>query len=668
MWAVRALGVGALIHKGNWLAAGWVALLLGMMGWVVSWRPELVVHAGGAAASGKAAALPNEACAGCHQAIYESYKTTPMARASGRAADGFLAAEFTHEASGVHYRIRREGERVYLDFARETPEDQAMRGRRELRYFLGSGTRGRTYLFEQEGYWFEIPINWYGKKRVWDMAPGYLQAREMPLTLPIDPGCVRCHASGAQSSMKEAREKYADAPFTQGGITCTACHDDRDGTAERHVSSGGKVALARIGAMEPVERDSVCLNCHLEGEAAVVRQGKRLEDFRPGESVFAYANYFVRVGQAKGGERATSQWEALLASGCRRGAGQRLTCTSCHDPHASTVGMTAKDRVEFYRGKCLACHDGGLGENGRTEEADPRPLVEDDNQNNNDSSRFPSGMTERKATATAETKATATAETKASATTAQTGTAEARSDPGMRMRFGATHHPEERDCAACHMPRAASNDIAHEQVTDHRIPRMARVSARAPAGVDGGELLWIGTGAAGGAAGGKGSAADRDLGLAYAMAAAKGDRAAGERAMTLLKRSESLAGSPEDHEMHAQLGFLAQISGDGPGAATEYGLALAADPEDAFAAGNLALVKAGTRDYGAAVGLWERAFGEDPVQLKAGMNLALVECGLGKREAALGTLERLLSFSPDNGAARELEKGIRLGSHGCGKR
>jgi len=47
------------------------------------------------------------------------------------------------------------------------------------------------------------------------------------------------------------------------------------------------------------------------------------------------------------------------------------------------------------------------------------------------------------------------------------------------------------------------------------------------------------------------------------------------------------------------------------------------------------------------------------------MNLAIVECGLGRKEAALGTLERILAFSPDDGQARELIRGIRSGNHPC---
>ena len=127
-------------------------------------------------------------------------------------------------------------------------------------------------------------------------------------------------------------------------------------------------------------------------------------------------------------------------------------------------------------------------------------------------------------------------------------------------------------------------------------------------------------------------------------------------------------GAAADAPLHEQLGFLHQLAGDKDAAAREYEAALAANPHDAIAAGDLALLKAGDHQYAEAVALWQRAFAEDPVQLKAGMNLAIVECGLGRKEAALGTLERILAFSPDDGQARELLRGIQSGNHPCGER
>jgi Flp pilus assembly protein TadD len=497
--------------------------------------------------------------------------------------------------------VEREG-KVFLTFAREaTPRQpsgddsgKGLKGQRELEYFIGSGKRGRTYLFEQEGYWFEIPVNWYGKKRVWDMAPNYLNVKEMPLTMPVDPGCLRCHSSEAQPSLPEARNKYAGAPFLAGGITCTACHGD----AQAHLASGGQTPMLKLEELPAVRRDSICLSCHLEGQEAIVHQGKRLVDFRPGQNIFDYASYFVRE---VAGERATSQWEALLQSGCKRGAGERLTCTTCHDPHGSTATMSSEERVEFYRMKCLQCHD-------------------------------------------------AAASGHAADATAQEG-------------FASSHHPEDRDCVSCHMPRAKADDIAHEQVTDHRIPRLVqRSKEKQPA--DGrtrmGALVAIGS-----AVGVAGNSSNRNLGLAYALAASRGDRVAGERAMQLLTEAEALPEAVSDGELHEKLGFLEQLAGEKDMAAREYSEALAADAHDSIAAGNLALLKAEELQYADAAELLERAFEEDPVQLKAGMNLAIVECGLGRKEAALGTLDRILAFSPDSGAARKFSREIRSGKHGC---
>ncbi len=109
-----------------------------------------------------------------------------------------------------------------------------------------------------------------------------------------------------------------------------------------------------IDRLEPVRRDSVCLNCHLEGQVAVVREGKKVEEFAPGDNLVDYQLFFVRGRGAGSGRRATSQWEALLASECKRKSGDRMTCTTCHDPHGSPA---PEERVAFYRQRCLNCHN-----------------------------------------------------------------------------------------------------------------------------------------------------------------------------------------------------------------------------------------------------------------------------------------------------------------------
>jgi predicted CXXCH cytochrome family protein len=500
-----------------------------------------------------------------------------MANASGTATAGFIAGDFVHSASGVHYRVFEESGHAWLSYERDSAApDASLSGRQELLYFVGSGKRGRTYLFEQGGYWFEAPINWYDKKQIWDMAPNFQAVREAPLTLPVDPGCLHCHASNVARSLPEARNLYANAPFADAGITCTACHGD----GEAHIGSNGKVHMLDIDALQAVRRDSVCLNCHLEGQTAVVRNGKEMADFRPGEDLFDFAVYFVYKSESGSGGRATSQWESLLRSECKKKSGDRLTCTTCHDPHSSPG---PEEKVSFYRQKCLQCHN-------------------------------------------------------------STG-------------FAEKHHRENPDCTACHMARPPSNDIAHEQVTDHWIKRDIS-NERLPLATSG-DLEAVGGI----------PADDRDLGLGYAQMAERGNQAAGERAMRLLKQAESAdKDARSDHELHTQLGFLEQMNRQPAVASEEYQMALKADPYDAVAAGDLALLKAGQHQYPEAAALWKSVFDHDPAELGAGMNLAIVECGLGNRESALDTLDRLLTFSPDDRKAKVLQREIRSGSRRCGAR
>ena len=518
---------------------------------------------------------PDAVCAQCHALIAARYRTTPMAEASGAATEGFLPADFTHAASGIHYKVKEVDGQVWLDYERpEATAERELAGRVQLEYFIGSGLRGRTYLFDRDGYWFEAPINWYGKKRVWDMAPNFLSAREMPLTLPVDPGCLHCHASEVAQSLPDARNHYAGAPFGAGGITCGACHGD--GAA--HVHSGGRVKMMDIDALAPARRDSICLNCHLEGQAAVIREGKTLTEFKPGDDLSDYAVFFVRRNENGSGGRATSQWEALLKSRCKEASGDRMTCTTCHDPHGSPA---AAERVAYYLTQCLQCH----GANG----------------------------------------------------------------------FAEKHHPENLDCVECHMARIPSNDIAHEQVTDHWIRKRVK-GARLPMETSG-SLVAVGDVAAD----------DRDLGLAYAQMATRGDEAAGHQALALLTRAEKEQnGAAGDAELHAELGFLEQMDGNAPGAATEYKRALEADPYESLAAGDLAVLDAQAHDYGDAVGLWSRVFADDPSQLAAGMDLALVECAAGAMDQAQMTVARLLDFAPDDGKLRALAARLRGGKGSCG--
>jgi len=284
-------------------------------------------------------------CAQCHAQISDSYKETPMARASGPAHEGLIPGELRQRRTGIEYRIYEAEGGVWLSFS--SPSDPEVRGKRRLRYYIGSGEKGRTYLFENDGYLFESPVNWYGEKQEWDMSPAYEHAIEAPLNLPAVASCLFCHTSGISPPAAGTENRYPEPPFEHAGITCERCHGD--GSA--HVRGSG--AIVNPVKLGPAQRDAVCMQCHLEGDAAVEQAGRHFYEFRPGDSISDYVRYFVKADARGEGLRAGSQFEALWQSACKRKSGDAMSCESCHDPH---VTPKAEERAAYFRTKCLACH------------------------------------------------------------------------------------------------------------------------------------------------------------------------------------------------------------------------------------------------------------------------------------------------------------------------
>jgi len=506
----------------------------------------------------------NEACAKCHAAIFESYKNTAMAHASGPATENLIAGDFTHHASGVNFRVYSDAGKVWLSFDR--PGDPAVHGKRELLYYIGQGRRGRSYLFSDDGFVFESPVNWYTDRHMWDMAPAYGNAREIPMTLPALTSCLDCHVSGIQPPINGTENRYKMPVFAYSGVTCERCH----GPGAAHPNGGAIVNPTKLSANR---RDQVCMQCHLEGNAAIERAGKHLYEYRPGDDLPDYIRYYLLVDSHSPNLRAASQFEALAQSTCKKKSGDAMSCTSCHDPHRS---IPADERVSFYRGKCLVCHGAA---------------------------------------------------------------------------FGAKHHVDQPDCAHCHMPAALSSDVAHTEVTDHRIPRRPGTgpqleNAGPPVSP---QLVPFPSS--------KDTEHDvRDLALAWQSIVNSGMKVEQPQAEKLLRQAATQF--PDDPVVLSALGYVEQTRGANDRAQDLYRKALALDPNLIDAATNLGVLEAQRGHLAEAVKLWQGAFQRAPGRSSIGMNLARAFCAAGQAKVARSYALRVLQFNPDLSAARKLLNGI----------
>lgn len=513
----------------------------------------------------------NEACAKCHSAIYESYMRSAMAHASGPAGENLIVGEFTHKRSGVHYAIYRDAGKVWLSFDR--PGDPQVHDRRELLYYIGQGRRGRTYLFSVDGFVFESPVNWYADRQMWDMAPAYGNATEIPLNLPATTSCLDCHVSGFRPPVNGTQNQYLLPVFLYSGVACERCH----GPGAAHVRGAGPIVNPI--KLAPRLRDQVCMQCHLEGDVAIERAGKHVYEYKPGGDLSEYARYFVLTRNVLPGLRATSQFEALAQSVCKQKSGDSMSCMSCHDPHQT---VPREKRAAFYRAKCLACH----GE-----------------------------------------------------------------------AFAARHHENQEDCTSCHLPASLSIDVAHTQVTDHRILRRGHQEAnpQAPSAAlpdlapfplpqEGAQDI-------------------RDLALAWQSIVESGMSAAQPRAEQRLR--EALARSPDDPALLSAVAYIVQRQGDDNQASVLYKKALGLDPNLVDASNNLGVLEATKGRVSQAIKLWQAAFARAPGDSKVGMNLAHVFCAAGRVDAATDSVLRVLRFNPDLASAKELLKELRASPPRC---
>lgn len=315
----------------------------------------------------------SHACAECHAELAEKYATHSMAHslATVKAAQPIEDYETPSviEQGPKRFFVERKGDvalhHEQMVDAQGVIYDLAL----PVQYSLGSGIRGRSYLIDQAQAFFQSPIGWYTAGDRWDMSPGYRETGHMRFERQVGDGCLYCHA-GRVNPKDESGQHYQDVPFAEATIGCERCHGPGGGhVAAMHQNTPGKtevdLQIVNPARLTGERREAVCTQCHLLGEAVILRYGRGFFDFRPGDALHdVFAVYTKGQTDAETGQHAVSQVEQMHASRCFQASAGKLTCVSCHDPHGTPSPET---RETFYREQCLKCH---------TEQACSLPLSE----------------------------------------------------------------------------------------------------------------------------------------------------------------------------------------------------------------------------------------------------------------------------------------------------
>jgi predicted CXXCH cytochrome family protein len=295
-------------------------------------------------------------CAKCHAAIARTYRQHPM----GRSLAPFSPAEevgplqTSFDAGGFRYGVQlRDGRLVHTETRADAEGNVVTEASREIAYVLGSGTRGRSYLIDQDGVLTQSPISWFTQAGHHDLAPGY-SAANTHFERPIVPDCLFCHANRVVPE-RNTISRYERPIFRGHAIGCERCH----GPGELHAAhpqtgrAGQDTSIVNPANLDLALRDAVCEQCHLQGDARVEPAARGLANFRPGLPLYRFVSVFFDADKLEW-TRAVGQVEQMHASQCYQQSRGVLGCTSCHDPHERPSPAA---RIDFYRDRCLACHE-----------------------------------------------------------------------------------------------------------------------------------------------------------------------------------------------------------------------------------------------------------------------------------------------------------------------
>jgi Cytochrome c554 and c-prime len=275
-----------------------------------------------------------EVCGGCHAGRLKQQSASGHTRALRPALEHPLADRFVKNGRAVP------GSHPRYEFAR-TPAGFVVHLDREtipVPWAFGAGRQAVTFVAQlDKDRYVELRYSFYARAGGLDITPGHPARSKTAypdsagvVHPTFDPDaaimrCFQCHSTGGLS----LGSRFEIVP-AELGVRCEACH----GPGKAHVDAirAGKVAAARKaidnpGRLSAAAQIQFCGDCHRKPQ-----QGETATDWTDAWNTRHQPLY-------------------LAQAACFQKSGGRLTCTTCHDPHAALTTDAA-----FYNHKCTSCH------------------------------------------------------------------------------------------------------------------------------------------------------------------------------------------------------------------------------------------------------------------------------------------------------------------------
>ena len=316
--------------------------------------------------------VADEACGQCHSEKYRSYQEVGMAQSlrspnNAQTIESFGEVYF-HAPSQRYYKIEAEdGQLTFHRYQQDKQGNPINALSLPIDWIVGSGNRSRSYMYQTEwGELFLLPLSWYSEENIWAMSPGFEFSNHAGIQRKVQRECMFCH--NAYPEVPAESDHYWQVDIfpreLPEGTGCQRCHGPGASHIRTAMSGAGvdqiRSAIVNPAKLAPVERDSVCMQCHLLPSATIAgsrRFGRTDYSFRPGEVL---SDYLVHIDVTEQDTPQSERFEInhhgyrLLQSECYQQSEGALGCISCHDPHIKQKGAEFRTSVANV---CQDCHN-----------------------------------------------------------------------------------------------------------------------------------------------------------------------------------------------------------------------------------------------------------------------------------------------------------------------
>ena len=291
----------------------------------------------------------SQACINCHKDIYKAHLNTPHYNTSQWVNTKNVTGDFA-----INNELKLNDSIVYVMTREDKLYQSAYKNGKLIRkepfdIVIGSGTKGKTYLYWDESRLYQLPVSSLTDNDRWINSPGYSNTR-IHFDRAVIPNCLECHTTFAKNRLPTDfnSNSYVKNEIILG-VDCESCH----GPSLQHVNAHLKNPQLKdaqhikdITTLTQQQQLDACARCH----SGLRKPLKMPFTFKTGDQLSSFRMPNYRPIDSTAIDVHGNQYGLLTASTCFKQS-EALNCTTCHNPHKNQ-----RDNLSVFSEKCISCH------------------------------------------------------------------------------------------------------------------------------------------------------------------------------------------------------------------------------------------------------------------------------------------------------------------------